>query len=164
MTLTTIGSLISCSISQATTTSSRPGSDSTPPRRPAPPVRAFKDAIDAVFVTHDYVGYRSAYDYATNIDTVLDSLDALLGDGHAEAVIEQAEHALVRVEDAVGYVDDSDGWGAAGSAAVATPVLMSVAVVSMLVGLSNTVSASPVTRCSRRRRHMTARPPISANS
>lgn len=76
----------------------------------APPLRPFKDAIDAVFVTHDYVDYRSAYDFANNIDSVLDSLDELLADGHADAVIELAEHALVRVEDAVGYVDDSDGW------------------------------------------------------
>lgn len=75
-----------------------------------PPLRPFRDAIDGVFVTHDYVDYRSAYDFASNIDAVLDSLDELLADGHAEAVIELAEHALVRVEDAVGYVDDSDGW------------------------------------------------------
>ena len=76
----------------------------------APPLRPFKDAIDAVFVTHDYVDYRSAYDFASNIDAVLDSLDELLADGHEDTVIELAEHALVRVEDVVGYVDDSDGW------------------------------------------------------
>lgn len=76
----------------------------------APPLRPFKDAIDAVFVTHDYVDYRSAYDFATNVDSVLDSLDELLADGHPDVVVELAEHAMVRVEDAVGYVDDSDGW------------------------------------------------------
>lgn len=76
----------------------------------APPVGPFKDAIDAVFVTGDYVDYRDAYSYASNIDTVLDCLDTLLEDGHAEVVIELAEHALARTEDAVGYVDDSDGW------------------------------------------------------
>ena len=73
-------------------------------------VPAFKDAIDAAIVIHDYIDYRNAYDYATTIDSVLDTLDALLADGHAEAVIELAEHALVRLEDAVGSVDDSDGW------------------------------------------------------
>jgi uncharacterized Zn finger protein len=75
-----------------------------------PPIRAFKDAIDGAFVTHDYVDYRDAYDYAQNIDTVLDTLHGLLADGHADAVIELCEHALMRTEDAIGYVDDSDGW------------------------------------------------------
>lgn len=73
-------------------------------------MRAFKDAIDAAFVTHDYVDYRDAYDYAANVDTVLDSLDALLESGHAEVVVDLAEHAVIRLEDAVGHVDDSDGW------------------------------------------------------
>lgn len=76
----------------------------------SPPLRAFRDAIDTAFVTGDYVDYRNAYDYSQNIDRVLDSLQALLDDGHPEAVIELCEHALVRLEDAVGYVDDSDGW------------------------------------------------------
>lgn len=79
-------------------------------RSATPPLRAFKDAIDTAFVTGDYVDYRDAYDYSRNIDSVLDSLEALLDDGHAGAVVELCEHALVRLEDAVGYVDDSDGW------------------------------------------------------
>jgi len=37
-------------------------------------------------------------------------LQDLLDDGHAEAVVALAEHAIDRAEDAVGYVDDSDGW------------------------------------------------------
>ena len=73
-------------------------------------IPAFKDAIDGAIVVRDYVDYREAYDYATNIDSVLDMLEALLEDGHAEAVIELAEHVLARLEEAVGHVDDSDGW------------------------------------------------------
>jgi tetratricopeptide (TPR) repeat protein len=61
-------------------------------------------------VVHDYVGYREMYDYGTNINAVLDSLQDLLDDGHAELVVALAEHAIDRAEDAVGYVDDSDGW------------------------------------------------------
>jgi len=70
----------------------------------------FRHAVDEAFVVHDYVGYREMYDYASNINSVLDSLQDLLNDGHAEAVIALAEHAIDRAEDAAGYVDDSDGW------------------------------------------------------
>jgi uncharacterized Zn finger protein len=70
----------------------------------------FRHAIDEVFMVHDYVGYREMYDYASNINAVLESLQDLLEDGHAEAVVALAEHAIDRAEDAVGSVDDSDGW------------------------------------------------------
>lgn len=75
-----------------------------------PQLGVFRHAIDEAFMVGDYVGYREMYDYATNIDSVLDSLQDLLDDGHAEAVIALAEHAIDRAEDAVGHVDDSDGW------------------------------------------------------
>lgn len=76
----------------------------------ARPVAVYRNVIDEAFVVGDYVDYRDMYDYTSNIDAVLDSLQDLLGDGHAEAVITLAEHAIDRVEDAIGYVDDSDGW------------------------------------------------------
>lgn len=76
----------------------------------APPIAVFRHALDEAFVVGDYVGYREMYGYATNIESVLDSLRELLDDGQAEAVIALAEHAVDRAEDAVGYVDDSDGW------------------------------------------------------
>lgn len=75
-----------------------------------PQLGVFRHAIDEAFMVGDYVGYREMYDYATNIDSVLDSLQDLLDDGHAEAVVALSEHAIDRAEDAVGYVDDSDGW------------------------------------------------------
>ena len=75
-----------------------------------PQLGVFRHAVDEAFVVGGYVGYREMYDYATNIDAVLDSLQDLLDDGHAEAVVALAEHAIDRAEDAVGYVDDSDGW------------------------------------------------------
>jgi len=76
----------------------------------SPQLGVFRHAIDEAFMVGDYVGYREMYDYATNISSVLDSLQDLLDDGHAEAVIALSEHAVDRAEDAVGYVDDSDGW------------------------------------------------------
>ncbi len=75
-----------------------------------PPIAVFRHAIDEAFVVRDYVDYRHMYDYASTVDSVLDSLQELLDDGHAEAVITLAEHAIDRAEDAVGYVDDSDGY------------------------------------------------------
>jgi uncharacterized Zn finger protein len=75
-----------------------------------PQLGGFRQAIDESFVVHDYVGYREMYDYTNNISAVLDSLQDLLDDGQAEAVVALSEHAIDRAEDAVGYVDDSDGW------------------------------------------------------
>jgi len=75
-----------------------------------PPLAVFRHALDEAFVVRDYVDYRHMYDYASTIDSALDSLQELLDDGHAEAVITLAEHAIDRAEDAVGYVDDSDGY------------------------------------------------------
>src|SRR5680860_713499 len=75
-----------------------------------PQLGVFRHAIDEAFMVHDYVGYREMYDYATNINAVLDSLQDLLDDGHAAVVVALAEHAIDRAEDAVGSVDDSDGW------------------------------------------------------
>lgn len=36
-------------------------------------------------------------------------MEELLYEGYGEAVIDLAEHALVRVEEALGSIDDSDG-------------------------------------------------------
>jgi len=75
-----------------------------------PPIAVFRHAIDEAFVVRDYVDYRQMYDYASTIDSALDSLRELLDDGHAEAVTALVEHAIDRAEDALGYVDDSDGY------------------------------------------------------
>ncbi len=75
-----------------------------------PPIAVFRHAIDEAFVVRDYVDYRHMYDYASNIDSALDTLRELLDEGHAAAVITLAEHAVDRAEDAIGYVDGSDGY------------------------------------------------------
>lgn len=74
-----------------------------------PQVDVFQNAIDEAFVVDDYVSYREMYDYAAGVDSVLDSLQDLLDDGHAGAVMTLTEHAIDCAEEAVGYVDDSDG-------------------------------------------------------
>jgi uncharacterized Zn finger protein len=70
----------------------------------------FMQAIDEAVHPGDLVDYRGMYDYSSGIGEVVDSLKSLLKDGHADAVIELAEHALEAVEEAMGSVDDSDGY------------------------------------------------------
>lgn len=74
-----------------------------------PQLAAFRDAIDEAFHVYGYVEYQDMYDYAAGVDSVLDSLQDLLDDGHAEEVITLSEQAMDRAEEALGYVDDSDG-------------------------------------------------------
>ncbi len=74
-----------------------------------PPLAVSRNALDEAFIVRDYVDYRGVYDYASTVEEAVDALDQLLRDGHAEAVITLAEHAIDRAEDAVGRVDDSDG-------------------------------------------------------
>ncbi|MFZ5869188.1 MAG: SWIM zinc finger family protein [Actinomycetota bacterium] len=73
-------------------------------------IATFRQAIDQGFVTGDFVDYREMYAYASNVHAVVDALRGLLDDGHADAVVDLTEHALDRAEDAIGYVDDSDGY------------------------------------------------------
>jgi uncharacterized Zn finger protein len=69
----------------------------------------FRRAIDEAVEVNEFVNYRSAYEYASGIDEVIDSVEELLREGYADEVIELAEHALGAVEEAMGSVDDSDG-------------------------------------------------------
>ena len=68
----------------------------------------YRHTIDEVVDVGGFVDYRGAFDYARGIEDVIDSVEELLKDGHADEVIELTEHALEAVEDAMGSVDDSD--------------------------------------------------------
>lgn len=72
-------------------------------------IETFRRAITQATNTHGFVDYYSAYDFASRIDNVVDNIEELLTDGYAQQVIELAEHALKRVEKALGEIDDSDG-------------------------------------------------------
>lgn len=74
-----------------------------------PALGPFRQALEAAFETDGFVGYREAYDYTSGIDSVLDSLGELLQDGRPDAVMALAEHAADLAEEALGYIDDSDG-------------------------------------------------------
>ncbi len=68
----------------------------------------WKQRIDDAMFVDDYVDWRQANAWATDVVAVLDALEDLIDHGHAAAVIQLAEYALRTVEQAVGYVDDSD--------------------------------------------------------
>jgi len=70
----------------------------------------YRAAIDNAVDSGEFVDYREMYGYAQGIGEAIDSLEELLKAGHAADVIELAEHALAAVEEAMGSVDDSDGY------------------------------------------------------
>jgi uncharacterized Zn finger protein len=74
-------------------------------------VAAHRALLDSAIVVHGYVAYGEAWGYFEGVAEALDTLDDLLDDGHPDAVVELAEHALRRVEAALERVDDSDGGG-----------------------------------------------------
>jgi uncharacterized Zn finger protein len=70
----------------------------------------YRLAIEDVMNPHEFVDYRSMYDYSRGIEEVIDSIEELLESGHAAEVVELCERALASLEDALGSVDDSDGY------------------------------------------------------
>jgi tetratricopeptide (TPR) repeat protein len=67
--------------------------------------RAFEKAVRI----RDFVPYREATGWARDVDRAIDSIEQLLNDGQAAAVIELCEASLRSLLDAVQRVDDSDG-------------------------------------------------------
>ncbi len=67
--------------------------------------RAIKNATRA----NNYVDYYSAGAYARGVHRIIESIAALLDDGHAAEVMELTEYALAQIEKSLGYIDDSDG-------------------------------------------------------
>ncbi len=56
-----------------------------------------------------FIDYHAAYNYADNVQAAIDSVETLLKDGQAEAVIQLTEFALYKAEEALQTIDDSDG-------------------------------------------------------
>jgi uncharacterized Zn finger protein len=72
-------------------------------------VAAIRKAVERATNTRGFVAYRAAHDFSCGVDQVVDSIAALLGEGHAAEVIDLAEYALGKVEQAILHMDDSDG-------------------------------------------------------
>ncbi len=71
---------------------------------------AYRRSIVHATRTNGFVDYHSAGGYARRIHQVIESIAALLSDGHAAAVIDLTEYALAKLEHAIGEMDDSDGY------------------------------------------------------
>ena len=67
--------------------------------------RAFEKAVRI----YDVVHYREARGWARGVDVTIDSIEQLLNDGQATAVIELCESALQSLLGAIQSVDESDG-------------------------------------------------------
>lgn len=73
-------------------------------------VATYMQAIEGAIVPDGFLQYDDMYDYEHKVDEVVESLEDLLEEGHAESVVDLAEHALRSAEKAMESVDDSDGY------------------------------------------------------
>src|SRR5215813_4854656 len=70
---------------------------------------AVRQAFERAVRVRGFVHYREAGGWARGIDDAIDSIEQLLKDGQAAAVIELCESALQSLLAAIQAVDDSDG-------------------------------------------------------
>jgi len=74
-----------------------------------PDLAAYRDVIDETMTIRGFVPYGASHGYASDVEGTVIALASLLEEGHPNAVIELAERALSRLEDALGHIDDSGG-------------------------------------------------------
>ncbi len=65
---------------------------------------------DRDFMHHGFVTYQTAAGWAASVGEMIDAVEDLCDSGHHDAAARLAEHAHRRADEAVDYVDDSDGW------------------------------------------------------
>jgi uncharacterized Zn finger protein len=70
---------------------------------------AVRRALEKAIRVHDFVHYREAAGWARSVDDAIDSVEQLLKDGQASAVIGLCESALQSLLGVIEAVDDSDG-------------------------------------------------------
>jgi uncharacterized Zn finger protein len=80
-------------------------------RGQGPDLGMWRRRIEAAFTPYDeLVTYQEAAGWVREVDELIDGLSELCDVGHPEAAALLAEHAHRRADEAIGYVDDSDGW------------------------------------------------------
>lgn len=72
-------------------------------------VESLKEAIDGAIDPGDFLGWDEIGEYANGVEEAVDTIAAVLKEGHAAQTIELAEHALGTLERAMGSLHDSDG-------------------------------------------------------
>ena len=76
----------------------------------APKLSVWVRRIDRAFFAHgEFVSYYEAEAWADGIHVMIENLENLCDAGHPDAVAELAEHVFSCADEAVNYVDDSDG-------------------------------------------------------
>lgn len=76
-----------------------------------PDLGLWRRRVDAAFTPYgDFVSYQEAAGWAGEVDEVIDALAELCDARHPDAVAVLAEHAHRCADEAIGYIDDSDGW------------------------------------------------------
>lgn len=70
---------------------------------------AFRRAIESATDIDEYVDWRAAASFASNLDQVIESLAELLKPDTAAMLVDLAEYAIERVGHALENIDDSDG-------------------------------------------------------
>jgi uncharacterized Zn finger protein len=73
-------------------------------------IPTFKKVIERAVDWGDFVDYKSMYQYTQGIHRAVDSLQKLLDEKQAEAVIELSEFFFKSLEGCMGMMDDSDGY------------------------------------------------------
>ena len=80
-------------------------------RGKGPELGTWRRRIDAAFAPNDdFVDYREAAGWAAAVDDVIGAIEELCDAGQPDAATVLAEHAHRRADEAIQYVDDSDGW------------------------------------------------------
>ena len=79
------------------------------PPGPAPDLEAYRQLLREAIETGEYVDYEAMPDYAQGVEEAIYPLGELLRAGHAAAVIDLAEFALVELDRANEMLDGGDG-------------------------------------------------------
>ena len=79
------------------------------PRVDALDVAGLRQRLANAIEPDGFVDYHGASGYAQHIQQALGEVRQLIDEGFPEGAVEAAEFALEQLEDAMGYVDDSDG-------------------------------------------------------
>ena len=74
-----------------------------------PGVRGLGAALDRATTVHGFLDYGAVPTFASDVEAVADTIEAIIDDGHAAAAIDLAERGLRSIESTIELADDSDG-------------------------------------------------------
>lgn len=78
-------------------------------RAKSPDMSVYRQTIKRTLSIKGFIDYGEAYGYATEAETVVDSLQELLDEGFADGARQLTEYAIGLLADALNHADDSNG-------------------------------------------------------